>query len=402
MRHGQHEHPEKPLQESRLAPSSAKNTPQGLCSAKHMPPRPKRVQTNARPFDDAPHHGLSPSHSPATASNRDSPQRNCPRLKQGFHQTVTRWVSGVLLCWVSSWSGAKPVTCPADAPQIQALDANLWWVAGAPGDANAANRGRTDNLLILKDAQRVWLLGSGATPAAGRALSCVLRQRWGRPVTDVINPWARPEVVLGNQAFTQHAQQVRLWAHTDVATTMRQQCPRCIERLHQRLGRAATDLGPNPITLPTHLLTGEQGQLGPWQWWRLERAPNSVVTVWHLTGSPWWWAPGLLWSDGPPDLRDTHIPALAHALNQLAALATSSPTRARWIPTQGSPLEHSAPAEQQTYLLELAQHVRAQQDLGTLETAPPMPSSGPPYLMQGERPALNWQRAWRQEELGMR
>jgi len=325
----------------------------------------------------------------------------------------------------SSSTKPAPLACGPQAPTLLRLNAQLWWVAGAPGEPQPSNRGRTANQLLLRHAGRVWLLGSGVSPAAGRALVCVLRRQLGWRVTDVINPWSRPELVLGNQAFVQGPKPARLWAHADVAAAMQRQCPHCVERLHQRLGDAAADLGPAPILLPTHRLHGQAGQLGPWRWWRLERSgatqASQVVTVWHLAGQPWWWAPGLLWADGPPDLRDTHAPALAAALAQLEELVRAEHAEraeraerarrsvfpaagkvglpispARWLPTQGPWLGAGAPQDQRAYLAALQAAVRASQEAGALETEPPAVLPGlPAYLSQGERAALNWQRVWR-------
>jgi hypothetical protein len=79
----------------------------------------------------------------------------------------------------------------------------------------------------------------------------------------------------------------RHWAHADVARAMRTQCARCVLRLRQRLGDAAVDLGPaaSAARLPERWLHGASGQLGPLQWWRLQRTPAVPVTVWQVRGS---------------------------------------------------------------------------------------------------------------------
>lgn len=359
-----------------------------------MPPPSRPPLRNERAFDTDSNCGQSLGWLRAIAAHWHKERHGCVSLKQGFHPSVTH------LCGLLSLVGVHGVqaTCPPDAPTLQALGPELWWVPGAAGDANPTNRGRTDNLLVLRRDGRVWLMGSGPSPAAGHALACVLRERLGWRVTDVVNPWARPEVVLGNTAFTNAPASARLWAHDAVAQTMHQQCPRCVERLHQRLGAAAVDLGPQPIAVAHMRLQGSHGTLGPWQWWRLERAPGSVVTVWHLRDSPWWWAPGLLWGEGPPDLRDTHTATFASALEQLDALARATSVTPRWLPTQGAPLPPDAARTQHLYVRDLPQRVQQQQDSGALETDPPAAAHGPAYLSQGERVSLNWQRVWRQVE----
>ncbi|MBT9597106.1 MAG: hypothetical protein IV094_14080 [Vitreoscilla sp.] len=276
---------------------------------------------------------------------------------------------------------------------LQPMGGGVWWAAAADGDADPANRGVVSNRLVVRDGARVWLLGSGPSPAAGAALACALRERLGWRVTDVVNPWARPELVLGNPAFPA----ARLWAHAEVAVAMRDACARCEARLRQRLGAAAADLGDAPIRVPTQLMQGDAGRLGPFDWWRLLRAAGSPVVVFRIRGRDLWVAQGLLWADGPPDLRDAELHTLRSALARLEALAGDG--EARWMPEQGAWLGRSGPRDHGAYLQALTEAVRSRQAAGAAETdaAPALPGLAE-AMGRGTRPALNWQRAWRQLE----
>jgi len=202
-------------------------------------------------------------------------------------------------------AAADAAACPAvPAIRFVPLGAGLWWVPAADGESNESRRGIVSNLLIARDGKRLWLVGSGPSPAFGQALACRARQHIGRVVADIVNPWARAELVLGNAGFSG----VRVWAHRQVATTMAEQRAHCVERLHQRLGLAAADLGDQPARLPTLLLDGSRGRLGPIDWWALPRSEGRVVTVWRHRASGVTSAHGLLWFDGPPDGR-RHRPA---------------------------------------------------------------------------------------------
>lgn len=173
---------------------------------------------------------------------------------------------------------AAPTTgpCPA-APVLRfvPLGDGLWWVPAADGESAEGNRGFVSNLLLAREGRRLWLVGSGPSPAFGRVLACRVRQHCGRAITDIIDPWARAELVLGNAGIVG----ARSWAHRQVAVAMGEQCPHCVERLRQRIGVAASDLGDEPAQLPTLLLDGAQGRLGPFDWWALPRAKGRVVTV---------------------------------------------------------------------------------------------------------------------------
>lgn len=323
------------------------------------------------------------------------------KLAQGLNRWWGDWghlllhhgVAGVGLLL----AGAADAACPGpqlDMRPVAGLPA--WVVWAAPGDADAHNRGQVSNLWVVREGRRVWLLGSGPSPAWGRALACQLKQRTGWTVSDVVNAWARPELALGNRAFAG----ARLWAHADVAQAMTERCPHCEQRLRQRLGAAASDLGPSPIQVATHRMQGEHGQLGPWQWWRLWRGPGTAVTVWRLRQAPLWAAPGLLWADGPPDLRDTDSAHLNHAWQRLQALAQDDGAAARWLPEQGDWQPAQAPAQALAYLAHTRAAVAQAQAQGGLETdaPPPLPPGLPRWMGQGQRPGLNWQRLWRQME----
>ena len=97
---------------------------------------------------------------------------------------------------------AAALPCPGPALRIEAVAPGVWWIPGAAGEANATNRGAISNALAVRDGPRLWLLGSGPSAAHGRALGCRLQRLTGRPVSDVIAPWARPELVLGQDTAT--------------------------------------------------------------------------------------------------------------------------------------------------------------------------------------------------------
>lgn len=295
--------------------------------------------------------------------------------------------------------GLPPLALAGPAPLR--LAAGVWWWPGAAGEAQAANRGRVSALLAVRQGAQRWCLGSGPSPAWGRAWRGELQQRLGGAPTAVISPWARPELVLGVAGLGP----LRHWAHADVAQAMAVQCAGCEDRLRQRLGPAAADLGPAPAArAPSHLLHGEQGRLGPWDWWRAWRSASSCVLVWRLRAGPWWSAPGLLWADGPPDLRDADLRSLQASLAWLARQVAADGPQAVLLPEQGPPMSPAGLAASQAYLRGLAAAVQARQAQGGLETeaAGHWPGLAADWAAH-PRHALNWQRAWRQlEDEGLR
>ena len=311
------------------------------------------------------------------------------------------WRRGVLtLCLGLPLAAAAG--CPGPVVRFEPLAPGVWWVPAATGESDAVNRGQVSNLVLARDGRRLWALGSGPSPAFGRALACQARQRLGGPVTDVVSPWARPELVLGAGALVRAGggtRAVRHWAHASVADAMAEQCPHCVDRLRQRLQAAAADLGDAPISLPRLRLQGEQGRLGPWSWWRLPRAEGRWVTLWRLHGRPLWVAPGLLDGAGPPDGRDADLALLQQSAERLAKLAGADGPAARFLGEQGPPMGAEAPARHAAYWQALLAAAEAAVERGDDESAPAPALDGFPATWAAHPwHGFNWQRAWRQVE----
>ena len=341
-----------------------------------------------------------PGASPGAVSGLDLCQRVAAACFAGTGVSrgwaIARCAFALLVLLACGLAGAA---CPGPALKLETLAPGVWQVvADAEAlDASPANRGFVANLLAVRDGPTLWLLGSGPSPAFGRRLACQLRTLAGVPVSDVIDPWPRPELVLGNRAFPG----ARRWAHADVAAAMHARCPRCVARLRALLGAAAPDLGPAPIQLPTHLLHGDSGRLGPFLWWRLHRAPQVPVTVWRLAATPLWAAPGLLWASGAPDLRDAELASMQRSTAALPRISAADGDGARWLPEQGPLQDAAAPQRHAVYWDALAAAIGAALERGALEVDVPASLPGVPAAMStGERHAMNWQRAWRELERG--
>lgn len=299
----------------------------------------------------------------------------------------------LVLAWSALMLGLPRPAHAAVACQgltLQALAPGLWLVPAAGADSDAGNRGHTSHLLLARDGPRLWAVGSGPSPAFGRRLRCTARMRLGLAPTDVLVPWAKAELALGGPGLAAP----RTWAAAPVASAMAEQCASCVDRLRQRLGDAATDLGDDPVRLPQRLLQGPSGRLGPFDWWVLPRAEGRMTTVLRHRASGVMVAHGLLWGDGPPDARDADLARLAAAVAQLPQLA---PTAVRWVGDSGPLLDPGGLAAQASYLQALVAAAREAVQQGGMGLQPPV-LSGHEAASTHPRHALNWQRAWRQAE----
>lgn len=283
----------------------------------------------------------------------------------------------------------------AVAPELtlEPLAPDLWWVRAFDGDADAHNRGLVSHLLAMRDGLRVWLLGSGPSPALGARLARRIADVAGREVTDVVNPWARPELVLGNRAF-EHA---RHWAHVDVARAMAAHCASCVARLRLRLGDAQTDLGDDPTLVPERQLQGREGDLGPWRWWRLQRADGVAVTLWASRRHRLITAHGLIWTAAAPDLRDADLASMQASTAALQARLRRAPDT-RVMGEQGPLAMAEDVSAHGRYWRALRSAVEGAIARGDAETqVQPLPGIADD-VQRDPRHAMNWQRAWRQLE----
>jgi hypothetical protein len=328
------------------------------------------------------------------------------------------WLALTVLAvaWIGQAQAAPPTVEPARAcasakleawptVKLTALNATTWWVPAVASESDAANRGHTSHLLLVAQGKRLWLVGAGPSPAFAQALTCATQRELGRPITDVITPWAHAELALGASGLPQ----ARHWAHVDVVRAMRERCARCEARMRQRLDVRSDDLGPKPVRIPEHTFQGTSGQLGPLRWWRLWRDTSTAVTVFArgdaqrtvLT------AHGLVWVGAAPDLRDSTVASMQLGLRALAALppmqgaAPNSFKPLTLFGEQGPPEDVPVRALDQhlAYLQALSLAVEQAQAQGTDGlTVPTSLPSIPSHLTQSPQHALNWQRAWRQAE----
>lgn len=276
--------------------------------------------------------------------------------------------------------------------RFEALAPDLWWVPAHGGEADEGNRGQVINLVLARHEGRLWLLGSGPSPAFARALRCSALQRFGADIRDVVNPYARAELVLGNAGWPG----TTALAPAPVRQAMQVQCPQCVARLQGRLGAAAVDLGASPVRLPGPLparpSTGDVQRWGPFEWRLVKRGATAWTSVWRHAGAGVTVAFGLLWFDGPPDGRDTEPTQMIAALEGLLATA---PAGERFVGDAGPPGDVSAVQAQHDYWRVLWGAAQRGVAEGATWAGEPPPLGGAPGR---ERHLLNWQRAWRLAE----
>jgi hypothetical protein len=298
-------------------------------------------------------------------------------------------------------SDAAP-PCDASAlvtwPVLQRVSPHLWRVAAQRGEPDAVNRGETTQLVIAVEASRVWLIGSGPSPAYGARLACAVKRTTGRAVTDVVNTRAAPELAMGNVAFPQATR----WALPDVIATMRARCVTCLERLKSRIGEAGGSLQNDLIRPPDSAV--EARRLGPFDWRSLPRSSpptkgENVLVLRHRADRVVV-AQGLLWDGDVPDLHEAHIDVIALSLRDLQKFSEG----ARLLGEQGGLTQASAIKQHLRYVKQLRASVWAQLQRGDVQGASGITADLPDFASlptYASRHALHVQRVWRELEPAM-
>lgn len=237
------------------------------------------------------------------------PAQPTPGKPQGLFSSRRR-----LLATLAGW----PMLAGAQAapPRLQRLGEHSWWLAAATGDPTPANGGATVQLLVVREGERIWLVGSGPTRAFGTALARAVHEAAGAPVSDIVITRAAPELAMASAAWPG----ARLWALSDVAAAMRERCGECQQRLKAALGAAGDDLVPQDIRVPDHTVGApgaEAGRLGPFEWRALARGGGERALVLRQRDDAVVLAQGFVWAGDLPDLRGTRQPAFADSLRQL-------------------------------------------------------------------------------------
>ena len=282
---------------------------------------------------------------------------------------------------------------------LESIGTGVWRVAAARGEPTPANGGATAQLVLAIEGDRLWLIGTGPTPAFGTALACSIEQSTGRHVTDVIVTRAAPELAMGNLAFAG----ARLWALPDVIEAMRARCGQCMARSRARLGAAGESLLDEAIRVPDSGIGAAHqtpGRIGPFEWLGVERAPGEHLLVLKLTiphASPLVIAQGLLWPGDVPDLHDTQSVAMLTSLRALQAFAGN----ARLLGEQGDIAQPAEIGRHIDYIESLQSAVRGHLARGDVQGAAgsevdlPAFSALPGYAL---RHPLNVQHVWRELE----
>lgn len=295
----------------------------------------------------------------------------------------------------------EPLLCSTLPPEKIIINAwesvgvNIWLLQGKPDAMSSPiNQGMISNVVFVADptspSSDGWLIGSGPSADAGRALACSVKRSLGYTVTDLVSVRAYPESVLGAAGLPK----VRHWALPQVQAAMKERCTHCLKRLEVAVNT------PTPLvqslSLPDHLI--QSAQLGPFDVLPVEVQPNQSVALLYHRASHTWLLPGVVWGHGlAPQLRDADT---EHLLSVLGQLSQRGPVHV--IPEQGAANDGSLIQENIAYWQRLIDSVSQRWRSGDSQPHDASGLSAAQALVADpetrRRDFLNAQRAWQEVE----
>lgn len=280
----------------------------------------------------------------------------------------------------------------ADCPQPEKIADGVHVVYGSGGAPAPENAGNVANTVFLLGPTGAVVIDPGSGRRRGEALLCAVARISDQPVVAVIDTHPHPENVLGNIAF---ADGVKIYASRATATTMRERCTRCIERLRQSIGTAA--MADTVARLPDAVVDttteieagGRRLRLIPLG---AGHSPGDLAILDHASST-------LISGDVGsiselPDLRDGSLTGSITALKTLSAIAAR-----RILPGRGPVFEPPQLQPALAYLEALGAAARAAAATGDfLVRMPDEASHAGRFGRFAELHPLNLQHAYREAE----
>jgi hypothetical protein len=320
-----------------------------------------------------------------------------PSLPSRQHLFSCAWLCVMTLVSQGAAAFAGDVDCALrPAVPLLRVSKQLWRVAAARGEPSESNAGVTAQLVLVRDGQRLWLVGTGPSPDFGQALSCAIQKQFAQRVTDVVNTRAAPELAMGNSAF----EGARIWALADVMAAMQTRCPVCQDKLKARIGEAGKSLLPNSIRTPEAVVgsaDARRARLGPFLWLALSRAPGESVLVLRHPQARIVIAQGFLWAGDVPQLHDTRNDVMLKSWRALMTFASG----AQLLGEQGGLSRNAAVADHIAYVTTLRNTALPHLVRGDLDGASGQGLDLPAFAKRpgyAARHPLNVQHVWRELE----
>jgi glyoxylase-like metal-dependent hydrolase (beta-lactamase superfamily II) len=196
----------------------------------------------------------------------------------------------------------------------------VYMLRGAPGEADAGNRGRIGNAGFIVGARGVLAIDTGTSYREGRALLEAIAGVTDQPVRLALLTHARQEFIFGAAAFRERG--IPIAMQHEAAQLMAARCEACLHTLNALLG--AEEMRGTALPEPDLLLDGDRdldaliGRPVRVLYFGHSSGPGDVAVLDVQSGTLF--AGGLLDAMRIPDVQDSDLAGWKRALAQLHAL----------------------------------------------------------------------------------
>lgn len=242
------------------------------------------------------------------------PKRVAATIPAGRWPKAVALAAGVAVLAVACAASPRP-------PETRAVAVapGVFVVPGAPGEPDAANRGRIGNAGFVVGGGGVAIIDTGSSYRHGAELLAEVARHTPRPVRIALITQPRQEFVFGGAALRERA--IPIHMHRDAARLMAARCDGCLQTLRRTLGDAELEgtavVVPDAVFDRPFTLTAIGRRLRVLHFGH-SSGPGDVAVFDETSGTLF--AGGLLDHRRIPDVQDGDIDGWLRALAALRAL----------------------------------------------------------------------------------
>lgn len=271
-------------------------------------------------------------------------------MKAGRRSLLTALALASTGPWLARAGAAEPSGTTGTAIEVEA---GVYMMQGAPGEASAVNLGRVGNAGFIVGRAGVIAVDTGTSFQHGEALLQAIAQVTDKPVRLALVTHARQEFLFGAAAF--QARGIPVQMHRRAAQLMASRCDGCLKALQRELGeeamRGTTVFRPDEVFDDSHAMD-MIGRPVLVQYHGHSSGPGDIAVFDLRTGTLF--GGGLIDHRRIPDVQDSDLEGWKRALAGLRTLKLSTV-----VPGHGTMTTPDVIDSVERYLLRLEARVAA-------------------------------------------
>lgn len=240
------------------------------------------------------------------------------RADAGSGLPLKRLLIALLIIAGTAACAGIPARSPAVPEALQVAE-GVYMFAGARGEVDAENLGRTGNAGFIVGESGVVAIDTGTSRQHGEDLLAAIARVTDKPVRLALVTHTRQEFLFGAGAF--RARGIPVAMHRRAANLMRARCENCLKALRRQLGETAlsgTTMFKPDIEFEVSYATDLIGRPLEVLYFEHSSGPGDIAVFDRRSGVLF--AGGLVDNQRIPDVQDSDRPGWHAALNALGRL----------------------------------------------------------------------------------